>query len=63
MPSEKIRHAVDNYINGNIGDFKREIKQFRKYEIVDLILHVELWYSGIIEPCEFKRRLSEYLKN
>jgi hypothetical protein len=62
MDAEKMRHAVENFINGNKGDFRKEVEKFKKYEIVDLILYVEEYYSDDIFPLEFKRLLREYLK-
>ena len=62
MNAEKMRHAVENFINGNLKDFRKEVEHFKKFEIVDLILYVEEYYSDDIYPLEFKTRLREYLK-
>lgn len=42
MEYEKQQEVVDNYINGNISDFKKQIKRMSKLEILDLIEY----YSG-----------------
>ena len=56
-----MRLAVDNYLNGNLKDFRKQVERFKKYEIVDLILFVEEYYQEIYS-LEFKQRLREYLK-
>ena len=61
MNAEKMRNAVDNYVNGNLKDFRKAVEHFKKYEIVDLILYVEEYYSDNIYSLEFKKRLREYL--
>jgi len=42
MKYEKQQEVVDNYINGNHADFKKQIKRMSKLEILDLIEY----YSG-----------------
>lgn len=62
MDAEKMRQAVENFINGNREDFRKQVSNFKKYEVVDLILYVEEYYSDEVYPLEFKRKLREYLK-
>ena len=62
MNAEKMRVTINNLVNGNISDFITQVRRFKKYEIVDLILYIEEYYSNSIYPLEFKRKLRKYLK-
>ena len=62
MNAEKMRVTINNLVNGNISDFITQVRRFKKYEIVDLILYIKEYYSDSIYPLEFKRKLREYLK-
>jgi len=42
MKYEKQQEVIDNYINGNRVDFKKQIKRMTKLEVLDLIEY----YSG-----------------
>jgi len=42
MKDERKQWIIDNYINGNYGDFKKAIKACSKLDVLDLIEY----YSG-----------------
>ena len=62
MKNEKMQWIVENYINGNLTDYKTSVKFMKKYEIVDFILFIEEFYSDFNQT-EFKRKLRETLKS
>lgn len=39
--SEKQREMIDNYINGNLGDFKKGLNSLNKKQLVDFIYNVQ----------------------
>lgn len=62
MNAEKMRSAMDNFVNGNKKDFRIQVERFKKFEVVDLILYVEEYYTEDVNIQEFKLLLREYLK-
>ena len=43
---QKLENICNNYINGNIGDFKKQIKLLSKLQLLDVIEHFR-GYHGI----------------
>jgi hypothetical protein len=43
---KNYQEIIDNRVNGNIKDFKQQVKEMDKYEMLRLINYVRLGHQG-----------------
>lgn len=51
---------AENYINGNLSDFKAQVKKLKKYQIIDLIDYFELFREEYLQA-KFRKKIRECL--
>jgi hypothetical protein len=62
MSTEKMFEIVELYVNGNLSDFRKQIKKLNKIELIELIIYSQEENTGLNNKYHFVGVLKTHLE-